>query len=111
MEKFIKNLGVESICSVKRFYYYQLLIKEKLNHYINAESLVVLRELQEPFCEVYLEEEQRHYNKISRLLIQYFLTKDFDAIILTSKRVNSDKKLDHLKMKRRILEQISEMFA
>lgn len=55
MEKFIKNLGVENICSVKRFYYYQLLIKEKLNHYINAESLVILKELQEPFCEVYLE--------------------------------------------------------
>lgn len=103
VEKYIKQTGIADICSVKRFYYYQLLIKEKLNHYVNADSLAVLRDLQEPLCEVYSECEQRHYNTISRLLIQYFLTREFDAIILTSKRVNSEKRLDHLMMKRKIL--------
>jgi hypothetical protein len=96
---------------VQRFYYYQLLIKAKLNNYVNADSLALLKELQDPLCEVYNKEEQRHYNKISRLLVQYFLTREYDSIILTSVRVNSDKKLDHLIMKRKILEKISEMFS
>lgn len=111
VDRYIRKMGAEESCSVKRFYNYQLLVKDKLNHYVNAESLAVLKDLQEPLCEVYSEDEQRHYNKISRLLIRYFLTREFDTIILTSKRVNSSKRLDHLVIKRKILEQVSEMFS
>lgn len=99
-------MGAQEHCTSARFYYYQLLIKEKLNHYINAESLSILNQLHEPECEVYSETEQRHYNKISRLLVIHFLTKELDSIILTSKRVEGQKKMDHLVMKRRIVEQI-----
>lgn len=46
VEKLIKDEGLEDICSVKRFYYYQMLVKEKLNHYVNSSSLTVLKDLQ-----------------------------------------------------------------
>lgn len=42
----IQRLGVGHICSPKRFYLYQVLIKDKLNHYLNGESLIVLKSLQ-----------------------------------------------------------------
>lgn len=103
LEKLIQKLGVGHICNSKRFYFYQVLIKDKLNHYLNAESLLALRDLQEPSCEVYSEEEQRLYNKISRLLVQYFLKHEYDIIILTSKRVHSQKRLDHITTKRKLL--------
>lgn len=75
-------------CSVERYYLYQKLIKDKLNHYVNAESLEVLRVAQEPTYASYSEEEQRYYNKTSLVLAHYFLSREFDSLILTSKRVS-----------------------
>lgn len=75
-------------CSVERYYLYQKLIKDKLNHYVNAESLEVLRDAQEPTYASYSEEEQRYYNKTSLVLAHYFLSREFDSLILTSKRVS-----------------------
>ena len=43
------------------------------------------------------------------MLVEYFLKQEFDSIILTSKRVSADKKLDHLRIKRKILAHIVEM--
>ena len=60
---------------------------------------------------MYSEEEQRLYNKISRILVQHFLTRDYESIILTSKRVHSNKRQDHIMTKRKLLEQFAEMFA
>ena len=106
----ISRLGVERFCSVKRFYLYQILMKDKFNHYVNGNSLSLLSELQEPLCDVYSAEEQRMYNKISRILVHHFLSHEYDPIILTSKRVNADKKKDHIAMKRVLLGKLSEMF-
>ena len=50
VEKLISRLGLAETCSVKRFYLYQLLIKDKLNYYVNADSLTVLKDIQEPSC-------------------------------------------------------------
>lgn len=61
--------------SIKRFYLYQLLIKDKLNHYVSKDSLMILKQIQEPNCEVYARSEQEYYNKISRILVFCFLNK------------------------------------
>ena len=111
VKRVMKKLGVEEICTIRRFYLYQVLIKDKLNHYINGDSISVLKTIQEPSCTVYSEEEQNLYNKISRILVQHFLSRDYDAIILTSKRVSSFKRKDHLTVRRRILEQLYEIFS
>jgi hypothetical protein len=57
-------------------------------------------ELYEPKCESWPEQEQRYYNKLCRILIRHFLYEDSIFIILTSKRMRREKKLDHLRARR-----------
>jgi hypothetical protein len=47
-------------------------------------------------------DEQRYYNTICRVLIRHFLQEDSIFIILTSKRMKSQKKLDHLRARRKV---------
>lgn len=86
--------------SPKRYYQYQMLLKNRLGHYANEKSLKLVTELYEPKCESWPEEEQRYYNKISRVLIRHFLHEDCIFIILTSKRMKREKKSDHMRARR-----------
>ena len=108
--KVISVLGVEESLSITRFYSYHSLIKDKLNHYVNEQSLSILKELQEPACEMYSSEEQQLFNKASRIMVRYFLSHKYDEAILTSKRVNMKKKHDHLITKRRIAKTLASVF-
>lgn len=56
VEHLIEKLGLGELCTSKRFYFYQILIKDKLNHYVNVESLEILKTIQEPCCDVYSKE-------------------------------------------------------
>lgn len=95
--------------TIKRFYLYQALLKNRLGHYTNERSLKVVSELYEPKCENWTEQEQRYYNKICRVLIHHFLYEDSIFIILTSKRMKSEKKRDHLTARRKIAESVSHI--
>jgi hypothetical protein len=88
--------------SIKRFYLYQALLKNRLGHYSNERSLKIVNELYEPKCENWSEQEQRFYNKICRILIHHFLHEDSVFIILTSRRMKREKKSDHLRARREI---------
>lgn len=88
VEKIMASSDLPEKCSVERYYLYQKLIKDKLNHYVNVQSLDVLKNIQESTCVSYSGEEQRYYNKISLVLAHYFLSREFDSLILTSKRVS-----------------------
>lgn len=63
-----------------------------------------MTELYEPKCENWPEQEQRYYNKISRVLIRHFLHEDSIFMILTSKRMKSEKKADHIRARRYVKE-------
>jgi isocitrate dehydrogenase kinase/phosphatase len=90
----------------KRFYLYQSLLKNRLGHYTNENSLKLVNELYEPKCENWPEIEQRFYNKICRVLIHHFLHEDSIFIILTSKRMKSDKKADHMRARRQVCQSV-----
>lgn len=75
VEKLILKLQVPANYSSKRFYYYQLLLKDKWNHYVNPESLLMFKKIHSSLIEIFSEEEQECYNKISRILVHHFLTK------------------------------------
>lgn len=96
-------------CSMKRFYLYQGLLKNRLGHYSNEKSLKVVNELYEPRCENWSEQEQRYYNKLCRVLIHHFLREDSIFIILTSKRMKKEKKRDHLLARRQIREAVTNV--
>lgn len=64
-------------CSVKRYYTYISLAKEKVNNYVDSSCLSVFTKLQDLNCEIYSEEEQRIYNKIARIMINHFFNHEF----------------------------------
>jgi hypothetical protein len=92
--------------SAKRYYLYQRLLRNKLSHYTNENSLRIVNELYEPKCESWPEQEQRFYNKLSRILIRHFLYEDSIFIILTSKRMKREKKGEHLRVRRTIAQSV-----
>jgi len=106
LEKLFLKFPHSAAFTPKRYYQYQMLLKNKLGHYANEKSLKLVTELYEPKCENWPEEEQRYYNKISRVLIRHFLYEDSIFIILTSKRMKKEKKCDHLRARRQISEAV-----
>ena len=67
---------------------------------MNEHSLRVLLEPLEPECRIYQKEEQAVYCKMGLSLISYFLNNEASLVILNSKRIKSENKLEHLKTKR-----------
>lgn len=110
MEKLLAKLNIEGTSS-KRYFAYVNLVKEQINNYVNVDSLAILNQMQDPNCVIYPEEEQRTYMKISRILVQYFLMHEFDSINLTSKKMKSDKRIDHLQIKRYVIKKFEEALA
>ena len=110
VEKLLAKLNIEGTSS-KRYFAYVNLVKEQINNYVNVDSLAILNQMQDPNCVIYSEEEQRTYMKISRILVQYFLMHEFDSINLTSKKMKSDKRIDHLQIKRYVMKKFEEALA
>lgn len=110
VEKLLAKLNIEGTSS-KRYFAYVNLVKEQINNYVNVDSLAILNQMQDPNCVIYPEEEQRTYMKISRILVQYFLMHEFDSINLTSKKMKSDKRIDHLQIKRYVIKKFEEALA
>ena len=107
VSKLLNKEGIEC-CSLKGFYGYLSLIKEKINHYVNSDVLFLFTQHQDPDCYIYSEQEQETYLKMSRILIRYFFMNDFETINLTSTKMRSDKRRDHLKMRRTLLGKFNE---
>ena len=110
VEKLLAKLNIEGTSS-KRYFAYVNLVKEQINNYVNVDSLAILNQMQDPNCVIYPEEEQRTYMKIGRILVQYFLMHEFDSINLTSKKMKSDKRIDHLQIKRYVMKKFEEALA
>ena len=98
-------------CTIGRFYLYQLKFREKINHYVNEDTLNILNVLHEAECEVYSEEEQRFYLKVCRVIVHHFLNNESAILTLTSKRMNTNKKQDHLKAKRHIQANLERLYG
>ena len=92
---------------LKRFYGYQCLMKEKINHHINADSLLLLGSFHDPVCEEYSFREQSSFLKINQMLAWEFLDREFDVGTLTSGRIKREgSKLKHLRVKRHLREKM-----
>ncbi len=67
------NAGGSSSIGLKRYYLFQKLVRSKMNNYVNEDTLRELYRMRPEDYEVYPEEEQRAYNRITRTLIAQFL--------------------------------------
>ena len=114
-ERIVKNLLEKwespSVCSLKRFYLYQNMVKNKLNSYVNEETIRLLVQPHDDLMDIYEESEQRFYNKITRVLINYFIRDDFYSFVITSKRMEQHKKNLHLIALRNIRDKIRALMA
>ena len=97
--------------SLKRFYLYQSIVKTKLNNYVNEETLKKLVRLHPESYDIIGEEEQMSYNKVTRVLINYFLRDDFLCYVLTSKRMSKGKTLLHLSVLRRMRNRLAILLS
>ena len=109
-ERIVKNLlekwSIPSRCTLKRFYLYQNMVKNKLNSYVNEETIRFLVRTHDDLIDIYDEAEQKVYNKITRVLINYFIRDEFYSFIMTSKRMEQHKKNLHLIALRNIRDKI-----
>ena len=51
--RIFEHYNRETSWTVRRFYLYQLKLKDKIDHYVNKETLELFAQLLEPNCEVY----------------------------------------------------------
>lgn len=108
INKYTSLYSIKSL-SVQRFYLYQSLLKEKISHYANQHSLKFLFQPLEPeFC-IYERQQQSIYCKMGLSLINYFLKNEASLVILNSKRIKGENKLEHLKTKRYLWYVLNEL--
>ena len=85
-----------------RFYLFQKAIKDKMNNYVNLETLREYCKIRKQEFSVFTFEEQKCYNKITKILINYFLKEEAQLFILTSKRMEKEKKKYHIEVIRNL---------
>jgi hypothetical protein len=90
------NAAGPSSIGPKRYYLFQKLVRSKMNNYVNEDTLRELYRMRPEDYEVYPEHEQRVYNRITRTVVAEFLREEALNCILTSKRMESAKKRNHL---------------
>jgi hypothetical protein len=86
-------------------------VKTKLNNYVNEETLKKLVRLHPESYDIICEEEQKFYNKITRVLINYFVRDEFLCSVLTSKRMDKTKTYLHLSVLRRIRNRLATLLS
>jgi hypothetical protein len=102
------NITASSISS-KRYYLFQKLVRGKINNYVNEETLKELYKVRAEDFEVYPQHEQLVYNRITRTLISEFMREEILTCILTSKRMESAKKRNHLEAIRTLKQKIRNL--
>lgn len=103
------NTGLESSIGLKRYYLFQKLVRSKMNNYVNEDTLKELYRMRPEDYDVYPDAEQRVYNRITRIVISEFLREDIINCILTSKRMESAKKRNHLEALRTIKNKLQNL--
>jgi hypothetical protein len=84
-------------------------VKERLNHYVNEKSLCALAQLQEIGIGLYDEQEQLFYLKLARILARHFMENILPFLIQHSKRMFEDKRIEHLKIRRTLLQVLENL--
>lgn len=95
--------------SVKRYFYFIKQIKQKLNHYLNVNSLCVLSTIQAHCLQLIPEEEQMFYLNIARRVAKHFVENQLPLLIVHSKKMFEDKRIEHFKVRRMLIEVLQNL--
>ena len=95
--------------SIQRYYYFIKQVKERLNHYVNEKSLVALCKVQEIGIDLFNFEEQMFYLKLARILAKHFIEEILPFLIIHSKRMFDDKRAEHMRIRRSLLQVLENL--
>jgi len=73
VRKIIEKIGEGSFYSSKKYYSYQAYLKGKLHIHVNRDTLKDISSHLDLDESIYRVEEQLFYNKVTRILICYYL--------------------------------------
>lgn len=82
------------------------MLKSKISHYVNEETMKIFMKTGNVDKLVYSESEQEFYNKVSRILIFHFLKTEAQTSTLTSKRMDKTKKATHIEVQSQLTEKL-----
>lgn len=82
------------------------MLKNKISHYVNEDTMKIYMKTDNVDNSVYSESEQAFYNKVSRILIFYFLKTEAQTSTLTSKRMDKTKKATHIEVQSQLAEKL-----
>lgn len=102
VKRIIEKFGLRRY-SLKKFYSYQLYLKEAISDFNTKNLLHLVITFCDPTSSVFMVEEQMFYNMVCRTLIAHYLKVEGPLGLLTSKKEHKTKKKDHFKIYRYIL--------
>lgn len=99
VNRIISHLGA-SDDKVKKFYSYQLYLKEAISDFNTKNILHLILTFCDPTSSVFSTNEQMFYNRVTRILIATYLRTEGTLGLLTSRKEHRTKKKDHFKVYR-----------
>lgn len=90
-------------CTIQKYYCYQSYLKQKLHLRVNKNTLHTISNNLDLSEDIFTVEEQLFYNRITRILINYYIQDVAKLKILSSGRVKCTNKIDHLRAHRTLL--------
>lgn len=109
VKKIIEKFG-DSRYDVKKFYSYQLYLKEAITDYNTRNILHLIITFCDPTSSVFRVEEQMFYNMVCRTLIAAYLKTEGPLSLLTSKKEHKTNKRDHFKIYRYVLNDLRHYY-
>ena len=100
----------DEIYNSTRYYSYQSFIKNKLSIHVNIKTLLKVLEHEDSGFSIFSVEEENFYNKVTRMVILYYLRQIAPLVTLNSKKLRNTSKQDHLKSQRFLLNYIIKSF-
>ena len=76
---------------------------------MNEKTLELLNKIHEIGINLFTREEQGFYLKVARILASYFLNHLCPFLIVRSKRIVQEKRIEHLNIRKALLKKISQL--
>jgi hypothetical protein len=86
------------------------MIRNKMHNYVNISTLARMARLYPSEYELFSEEEQRFYMRLTRVMISYCMRGEVIVSLLGSKRMEVRKRKLHLEVLRDVTEMLRGMF-
>jgi hypothetical protein len=100
IQKFIAKGNLKIAFNEKRFYAFLKMKKERVGNYVTLTSLKTFLGVEPEKADLYPVGEQQEYLRIIRVMFEFYLKHISILCSLTSNRIQSDQKVEHVRVQR-----------